>query len=133
MSRIFIDLTGDEHHWNGDIPVSVREHDELSGADMAIAIGDHQIVLTVSQVVTLFEVLDGWLNGGPVKEVGGIKQRLHAALHHLVEDRRGVFRKMFGPTFTEEQFVGLLVEYIGLQGLRFRVTGDEPAFTGARP
>ncbi len=128
MARIFIDLTEDEQHWNGDIPIGVAERDDLGGADMALTIGNHQIVATQTQLITLFEVLDGWMNGGPVREVGGIRKRLHAAFRQLIEERRGTLGKIFGPTYTEDTFIDELAEYIGLQGLRFRVSGDEPAF-----
>lgn len=128
MARIFIDLTEDEQAWNGDIPVKVDDSDDLSGAHMALTIGAHQIVASQTQLITLFEVLDGWLNGGPIKEVGAIRKRLHAAFRELIEDRRGTLGKIFGPTFTEDTFINELAEYIALQGLRFRVTDDEPAF-----
>lgn len=128
MARIFIDLTEDEAHWNGDIPVRVADRDDLGGDAMALEIGAHQIVASQTQLLTLFEVLDGWMNGGPVREVGGVKRRLHAAFRELINDRRGTLGKIFGPTFTEDTFCDELAEYIKLQGLRFRVTGDEPAF-----
>ena len=128
MARIFIDLTEDEAQWNGDIPVAIAEPDALGGAHMAIDIGGHQIVVSTTQAITLFELLDGWLNGGPVREVGGVRKRLHAAFRQLIEDRRGTLGKIFGATFTEDTFVNELAEYIELQGLRFRVTGDEPMF-----
>jgi hypothetical protein len=128
MARIFIDLTEDEAHWNGDIPIRVAENDDISGSDMALEIGGHQIIASRTQLMTLFEVLDGWMNGGPVREVGGIKKRLHAAFRELIESRRGTLGRIFGPTFTEDTFINELAEYIALQGLRFRVTGDEPAF-----
>lgn len=128
MARIFIDLTEDEEHWNGDIPVAIHESDDLGGANMALGIGDHQIVLTTTQAITLFELLDGWMNGGPVRETGGVKRRLMAAFRELIEDRRGTLGKIFGPTFTEDVFCGELADYISRQGLRFRVTGEEPDF-----
>lgn len=131
MTRIFIDLTEDEAHWNGAIAVSVKDHDDLSGSDMAIAFGEHQLVLTQTQALTLFELLDGWMNGGPVKEVGQVKKRLHAAFLELIADRRGTLGKIFGPTYTEGAFVNDLADYIRAQGLRFRMTDDEPAFNPA--
>lgn len=132
MARIFIDLTEDEAHWNGDIPVRVSDRDDLGGAHMAIEIGDHQLVASQTQLITLYELLDGWMNAGPVREVGGVRRRLHAAFRELIENRRGTLGKIFGPTFTEDTFINELAEYIELQGLRFRVTGDEPAFNPKR-
>lgn len=128
MARIFIDLTDDESHWNGEIAVQIVDRDSLSGTDMALAIGSHEIVLTVSQAVTLFDKLDQWMNAGALREVGGVRRRVHEAIRALVEDRKGVFGKLFGATFTQETFVHEVEEYLRMNGLRFRMTTEEPAF-----
>lgn len=132
MPRIFIDLTEDESHWNGEIGIRIANPDDLGGHNMALAIGDHQIVLSITQAITLFDLLDGWLNAGPVREVGAIRGRVLGAVRELVKDRNGIFKRFFTPTFTEETFVHELEEYIRLQGLRFRLTGDEVMRDDAR-
>lgn len=127
MPRCFVDLTEDERFWNGEIAVRVEAADSLSGAHMALAIGtDVEIVLTISQCVTLFDVLDAWLNNGPVREVGGIRRRLFEAIRELVKDREIGTKKLFSNGYTQEAFVHELEEYIKLKGLRFRLH-DEAA------
>ena len=128
MARIFIDLTEDETHWNGEIEVQIIDRDGLSGTDMALAIGHHQIVLTISQAVTLYDLLDGWMHSGGRMEVGAVRRRVHEAVRGLIADRKGVLGRLFTPTFTEESFVREIEEYLRLNGLRFRITGEEPAF-----
>ncbi len=132
MSRTYIDVTEEESHWNGETGIAIRDSDGITGHDMSLAFGDVELVLTVSQAVTLFDLLDGWCNGGPIREVGGVKRRIHDALRELVKDRGGLFKRLFGTTYTEENFVVEIQEYIKMQGLRFRMKGDEPAFDTLR-
>lgn len=128
MPKIFIDVTGDEHHWNGHIDnVAIAEPDGLSGTDMALRFGDHEIVLTVNQAITLFDVLDAWLNAGPIREVGAIRKRVHLAVRDLLQDREKEFRRLFTGTYSEEAFVREVEEYLRLHGIRYRVADEERA------
>lgn len=128
MPRIFVDFTEEETSWNGELgSVEIRDHDGLSGTDMAIGFGDHELVVTVNQLITLYDVLDAWMHAGPLTEVGAVRGRVHNALRELINDRN-TLAKAFGVGFTQEQFVHEFEEYVRCQGLRFRMTGDEPAF-----
>lgn len=137
MPKIFIDVTGDETHWNGHIDhVAVMEPDGLSGTDMALRFGDHEIVLTVNQAITLFDVLDAWVNAGPIREVGAIRKRVHSAVRDLLQDRQKEFRRLFTGTYSEEAFVREVEEYLRIHGIRYRLAeeanGDETRVRRAR-
>lgn len=126
MPRILIDFTEDETHWNGDVAARI-DADSISGGNVAIAMGEHELIFTVNQGVTLFDLLDAWLHGGPIREVGAIRGRLRVAIRQLVEDARGApfAQKLFTPTYSEDRFVATLEEYIRVfGGLRFRLSDD---------
>ncbi len=125
MTRIFIDVTEEEQQWNGETGIRIASSDDLSGSDMAIAFGDHQLVLTTSQCVTLYELLDEWANGGPVREIGQMRQRMLKGVRSLIEERRGIWGRMFTPTFTEEMFVHDILDHLRTAGLRVRVEGED--------
>lgn len=126
MTRIFIDITEEEQHWNGETGIRIFREDGLSGADMAIAFGEHQLVLTTSQGVTLYELLDSWMNDGTAKQAGQMRQRMLKAIRSLIEERRGIWGRMFTPTFTEEMFVRDILDHMQVAGLRVRSEGEEP-------
>jgi hypothetical protein len=125
MAQIIIDLTGDEWHWNGEIDVKLANEDSLTGCNMALCFGDHELVLTTTQAITLFDILDVWLNAGPIREIGAVERRIHDGIAELVKDR-ATLKKMFSQFYTEENFVRELIDYLKMAGLRFRMTGDEP-------
>jgi hypothetical protein len=125
MGRIFIDLTEDESHWNGRIDISLVDSDGLTGENQAIRIGDHEIILTIPQLVTLFDLLDGWMNGAPLTNLGEIDRRISVALKQTCSDLGGAVRMM------NENPTGLahyLKQELQMAGLRFRVKEDEPLF-----
>lgn len=136
MARILIDLTEDESHWNGEIAVRVSDSDSISGDNMAFVIGDHEIVFTINQAITLFDLLDAWMHGGPLREVGAIRGRVRKAIRQLIEDTRGApyVNKLFTPTYSEDRFVAELEEYIRVYGgLRFRLAADAEPLTDDAP
>lgn len=124
MARIFIDLTDDERHWNGEIAIEMRSPDSLGGKDAALAIGDHEIVLSISQAITLFDVLDGWLNGGPVRAIGAIERRVMEAIKETVADHGDLVR---AATIKKEPeaLARAIYHNMKFKGLRFRLTDDQ--------
>ncbi len=63
-----------------------------------------------------------------------IRKRLHGVYRELIAMHEGtVWARSFGATFTEDTFFSELSELIRLQGLRFRVTEDEPVFSAPTP
>lgn len=124
MARIFIDVTDEERHWDGVTGVTLREHDGLSGHDMALAIGDVEVVLSISQAITLFDVLDAWVNAGPAREIGAVHGRVLTALKECMKDH-GLKVSAAGEARSHEGFAHMIEEYMKLHGLRFRMTGDD--------
>lgn len=126
MSAVFIDLTDEERHWNGEIGVVVVDSDGLKGRDPALRIGKEvEIVLSVSQMVTLFDTLDAWLNGGPLREVGAVRARVQTALVEFLKDHQLKITNKSGDLRSHEGFAHTMEEYMKMHGLRFRLTGDE--------
>lgn len=126
MTRIFIDITDMENHWNGATGVAVLDRDNLSGTDMAIAFGDHQLVLTLTQIITLYEILDERLNGGPVTKVGEITKRVRSAVDVITDENPVRFKRLWNDLYTREDFARQFADAVKLQGLRFRMTGEAP-------
>lgn len=121
--KLFIDLTEDERWLDGNIPVAMQERDTLTGADSAISIGDEvELVLSVRQAITLFDVLDGWLHGTPTKFVGGIERRVLDAIKMTVEEHGEAVRAM---NKRPEDLAHVLYENMKFKGLRFRMCGDD--------
>ncbi len=129
MTHIFIDLTENERHWDSDIPLRIEDHDGLSGSHMSLVMADTELMLTVTQMTTLHELLDTWMNSGPARATGGVTSRVRRAIGQLIEERRGIFGKLFGGAYKEATFIAEFTEHVRLQDLRFRVTGEEPANT----
>ena len=119
MPKLFIDLTDDEQHWNGKISVLVAAHDTLTGVNHGLMIGDEiEVVLSTPQAITLFDVLDGWLNGCPVKAIGDIERRIMAAIKTTIEDQSESVRSMKS---RPEEFAHVLYDNMKIKGLRFRL------------
>lgn len=124
MAQTFIDLTDEERHWNGMNGVTLREHDGLTGHDMALAIGDVEIVLTITQAITLFDTLDAWVNAGPARELGAVRGRVLTALKECIKDHN-LKISAGGDARSHEGFAHMIEEYMKMHGLRFRLTGDD--------
>ncbi len=128
--RTFIDLTDEESHWNGALgtptAVVIQGEDDLGGAAMALNLGDVQIVLTTTQMITIYEVIDGWMNDGPMLEVSDGRKRAANALREMIKDRAGIFKKVFSPLYSEEAFIMEFLEYVKMFGLRLRIKGEDP-------
>jgi len=118
MARLFVDLTEDEQWCNGKINVRI-ERDSLTGVHEALKIGDEiELVLSVRQVITLFDCLDGWLNGGPVKAIGDIERRIIEVVKETTEDHAVTMRSL---QQRPEEFAHYLYEMMKLKGIRFRL------------
>jgi hypothetical protein len=125
MPTIYIDFTTDETQWaEGEILVQLLDRDTLRGNDPAIAIGEHEIILSVPQAITLFDLIDGWLNGGPLEEIGAIDRRISEALKDAAEDFSPAVRGAI--TKSGEQLAKTLRTYMRMRGLRFRLAGEDP-------
>jgi hypothetical protein len=124
MATIYIDLSEDESHWNGEINCRVLDTDTLTGANMALEVGGHEIILTVTQAITLFDLLDEWLNCGPVTELGAVRKRVKAAIEELCKDESIRLTKASNEIMSSERFAGSLGDYLRLKGLRYRLTGE---------
>lgn len=123
MAKLFIDLTEDERFLDGNIPVRITDRDNLTGKDCGLLIGDEiEIVLSVRQAITLFDVLDGWMNGGPAKTVGGIEKRVLAAIKETVGDYGEAVRAV---KTRPEELAHVIYENLKLKGVRFRLTDEE--------
>lgn len=121
--KLFIDITEDERWLDGNIPVVMQERDTLTGADAAIQIGEEiELVLSVRQAITLFDVLDGWLHGTQAKSVGGIEHRVFDAIKMTVEEHGEAVRAM---EKRPEDLAHVLYENMKFKGLRFRMCGDD--------
>lgn len=121
--KLFIDLTDDERFLDGNIPIKMNERDNLTGADSGIEIGEEiELVLSVRQAITLFDVLDAWLHSTPIKFVGGIERRVLDAIKMTVEEHGEAVRAM---NKRPEDLAHVLYENMKFRGLRFRMTGDE--------
>ena len=132
MARILIDCTEDERQWNGEIDVRVVDGDSLSGTNMALVFGDHELIVTVNQAITLFDRLDDWMNNKPLNAFGAVRGRVKYAIEEMSKDRKGIFDQMFKTKFySEEQFISEFMDYIKMSGLRFREVGEDPLI-GAR-
>lgn len=125
MPRIYIDFTEDETAWcGGDIGVTLADHDTLRGNDPAILIGDHELILSVRQAITLFDLLDGWLNGGAIIDRGGIERRISEALKDAAEDFTPAVKGAISRS--REELARTLHAYLKMKGLRFRLAGEDP-------
>jgi hypothetical protein len=125
MPRIYIDFTEDETAWaSGDINVQMMDHDTLRGTDLGIALGDHELILSVPQAITLFDLIDGWLNGGPIVDRGGIERRISDALKDAAEDFTPAVKGAISRS--REELAKILHAYLKMKGLRFRLAGEDP-------
>ena len=123
MPKLFIDLTEDEQWWNGKIDVRFLHRDTLTGTNEAICIGNEiEIVLSTPQAVTLFDVLDGWLNRGPITAIGDIERRIIDAIKTTVEEHGESVRAMKS---RPEELAHVLYEHMKIKGLRFRLKGEK--------
>lgn len=121
MAKIYIDMTDDEQYCNGNLPIRVESHDNLSGNDSALLIGEEiELVLSVPQMITLFDVLDGWLHGGPIKGVGDIERRVKEAIKEVSAEHGGAVRAM---NSKPEVLAHIFYEALKFHGLRFRIHG----------
>lgn len=126
MPQTFIDLTDAERHWNGENDVTIAEGDGLTGNDLALRIGrEVEIILTITQMITLFDTVDAWVNGGPAKEMGAVRGRVQKALVEFLKDHDLKVTNKSGDLRTHEGFAHTMEEYMRLHGVRFRLTGDE--------
>jgi hypothetical protein len=124
MAKIFVDLTEDERHWNGQIDVRFEDSDGLRGNENALCIGNEiEIVLSTPQAITLFDVLDGWLNGGPAKAIGDFERRIMASIKSTVEEHGSAIRAM---NTRPEELARCLYDAMKAHGIRFRFNSDEP-------
>lgn len=82
------------------------------------------MIFSVPQAITLFDLLDGWLNGGPVVDRGGIERRIHEALKDAAEDFTPAIKGAI--TRSADQLARTLHEYLRMKGLRFRLAGEDP-------
>ena len=125
MPTIYVDFTGDDNAWHsGDINVVLLDRDTLRGNDPAIAIGEHELIFSVPQAITLFDLLDGWLNGGPIVDRGSIERRILEALKDAAEDFTPAVKAAIARS--ADQLARTLHEYLRLKGLRFRIAGEDP-------
>ncbi|CEJ15974.1 hypothetical protein BN1110_06325 [bacterium YEK0313] len=125
MAETFIDVRENEFHWNGEIGAQLRDPDGLSGTDLGLRFENIEIVLTITQAISLFDALDSWLNAGPAKELGAIENRLVTALKATAEelDNELLQKNVLG---SSQKFARILKDQIKLVGLRFRVADDPP-------
>lgn len=121
--KTYIDISGDERWLDGNVPLRILERDTLTGTDAAIEIGDEvELVLSVRQAITFFDLLDGWLNGAPVKVVGGVERRVLDAIKMTVDEHGALIRAM---NERQEELAHVLYENMRFKGLRFRMSGDD--------
>lgn len=122
--KLFIDLTEDERWLDGNIPVKMNERDNLTRANSSLLIGEEvELVLSVRQAITLFDVLDGWLNGGPAKSVGGIERRVNDAITMSITEHPAAVTAM---NSRPEELAHVIYENMKFKGVRFRLAGDDP-------
>lgn len=124
MTRVFIDLRDEERQWNGENGVEVLDRDSLDGADMALQAGETEIVLSVCQAITLFDALDAFVNGGPVREIGAIRRRVIEAISATLDDNDIRLTKRSSTIVTGEGFAHMLEQSLREKGVRWRLTGD---------
>lgn len=74
------------------------------------------------QIITLYDLLDGWMHGQPLRAVGDIERRLLVALKETAIELGGNVRAM---NTDPEKIARLLKENVKMAGLRFRLHGDE--------
>lgn len=126
MATVFVDLTGEESHWNGETGATIADNDGLTGHDHALRLrNDVEIVLTTPQLITLYDTLDAWVHGGPIKETGAVRGRVQKALVECLTDNNLKITNKSGDFRTHEGFAHMLEEYMRMNGVRFRITGDE--------
>ena len=124
MATIYIDLTDDEQCWNGEISLRLRDKDSLTGANMAMAIGCHEIIMTVNQAITLYDLLDEWLNGKPVLEKGAIRGRVIRAIKEMLADHKADKGRPAVEFLSRDGIAHELEEYLRIHGIRYRLSGD---------
>lgn len=124
MAKIFFDLTDEEHHWNGETGVTLRERDGLTGHDIALALGDAEIVLSLTQAITLYDTLDAFVHAGPARELGAVRGRVLTALKECFADHK-LKVSAGGDARSHDGLAHMIEEYMRMHGVRFRLTGDE--------
>jgi hypothetical protein len=125
VAAILIDLTEDETYWNGEIDVKVVDQDSLTGMNAALAIGQHEIILTVNQAITLYDMLDAWLFATPRVEVGAIRGRVAKAIEELLNDHKVRLTKGSVEFLSSSSFAFAFEQYLRNHGVRYRLAGDD--------
>lgn len=121
--KLFLDLTDDEVFYNGKIGVRIADRDSLKGTNIGLQIGDDiEFVLSVPQMITLYDVLDGWVNGGPIKAMGDIERRILESIKQVAQEHGGAIRAM---NSRPEELAHVLYDSFKFHGLRFRLHADE--------
>ena len=124
MAIVFIDLRDAERHWDGENGVQVLDRDGLDGCDMALRAGDVEIVLSINQAITLYDVLDAFVNAGPIREVGAVRSRVRAAITDLLNDNAIRLTRASSDLVSSDGFARMFEEALRDKGVRWRLTGD---------
>ena len=116
MGRVFIDLS--ESPWGrSELGATIKDNDGLTGTNSAIVMGQVELVLSVPQMTSLYDLLDGWMNTVPLRELGDVEIRLMKALRETVEDLKGLRGMNASPEATAQA----LRQNIRMHGLRFKL------------
>lgn len=119
MPKLYIDLTEDERYWDGKIAVTLLDRDTLTGMNQALQIGDDiEIVASTPQFITLFDVLDGWVNGGPIKAIGDIERRVMEAIKEMLVNYSDLSKAVKS---RPDEVAHVLYDEMKLKGLRYRL------------
>lgn len=118
MTRIIIDMTGDEEQWNGEISINVQQ-DTLTGSDVALAIGEHEIIGSTTQMITLHEKLDFWLNAIAERPRGNIERRLDQAIDAWLATAIPRLGEAWAATVDRRELLDNLKAEMDVAGLRF--------------
>jgi len=89
-----------------------------------MAIGCHEIIMTVNQAITLYDLLDEWLNGKPVLEKGAIRGRVIRAIKEMLADHKADKGRPAVEFLSRDGIARELEEYLRIHGIRYRLSGD---------
>lgn len=121
MPAITVDFTGDESHWDGAVAVVLN--DDVDGT--VFGIGERQLVMTTTQAITLFDMLDEHLHGRALKGRGDVRDRIVRAIEFVATENMDLFRAAVGPKKDATPLAVQIMEAIRMCGLRFRITDEE--------